>query len=101
LDVVDANDDGNSDLIVAELTDLRPGMLADDNFVGIFWNRGDGTFVTETVEIGPHSSHLGAQLLRPRSGAALEIVSVGWEQTCCVHRWVAREGPSGPEARDP
>lgn len=87
LDVRDMNGDGNVDLVAAEHTDLWPNEVADDNFTGIFLNRGDGTFDAEVVEIGPHSSHLGAKTLLPATGEPLDIVSVGWEQACCVHRW--------------
>ena len=92
LDVLDFDGDGDSDVIVAEHTDLRPGELASDNFVGIFLNRGDGTFDPEVIEIGPHSSHLGALAAHLTPGADYDVISVGWEQTCCVHRWTRRPG---------
>jgi len=92
LDVLDIDDDGDSDVVVAEHTDLRPGALASDNFVGVFLNRGDGTFEPEVIEIGPHSSHLGALAVRLTPGPDYDVVSVGWEQTCCVHRWTRRPG---------
>ncbi|HEY8470943.1 MAG TPA: VCBS repeat-containing protein [Longimicrobiales bacterium] len=92
LDVLDFDEDGDSDVVIAEHTDLRPGELASDNFVGVFLNRGDGTFELEVIEIGPYSSHLGALAARLTSGAHYDVVSVGWEQTCCVHRWTRRPG---------
>ncbi len=93
LSVHDIDHDGSADLLFAEHTDMRPGQVATDNFTGILHNRGDGTFVTEVVEIGPHASHLGAQLLDPGAAARLQIVSTGWEQACCVHRWIAPAAP--------
>jgi hypothetical protein len=90
----DVDGDGAVDLVVAEHTDMQPDQVATDNFTGIFRNTGGGDFVAEVVEIGSHSSHLGAQLLDVDGTGPLEIVAVGWEQSCCVHRWVVdRRGP--------
>jgi hypothetical protein len=88
LDVVDFDGDGDSDIVVAEHTDLRPGDTFTDNFTGIFLNRGNATWVLETVETGSHSSHIGARTADLDGDEDLDIVSVGWEQVCCVHRWV-------------
>lgn len=104
LDVRDLDGDGKVDLIAAEHTDMWPDKPSTDNFTGVFWNRGAGTFATEVVEIGPHSSHLGAQVLAAGPDAPWQIVSVGWEQACCVHRWVATKAsgamPSAPQQED-
>ena len=88
LDVRDVNGDGNIDVVIAEHTDLRSGDAAEDNFTGVFLNRGDASWEPETVEIGPHSSHLGARTADLDGDGDLDIVSIGWQQTCCVHAWV-------------
>lgn len=88
LSVQDVDGDGRADIIAAEHTDLSGMQPAEDNFTGIFHNSGDGTFRVEVVEVGPHSSHIGAKLLRTQDAASpFDIVSVGWAQECCVHRW--------------
>jgi hypothetical protein len=98
LDVRDMDGDGDVDVIVAEHTDLRAGQLTPDNFTGVFLNRGDGSFGLEVVEIGPHSSHLGARAVRNGPGGGFDIVSIGWEQVCCVHRWVRAKTAGAAEA---
>jgi hypothetical protein len=88
LDVQDIDADGRADLIVAEHTDMSPQSQIQDNFTGIFRNVGSGNFQLEVVEVGPHSSHLGAKVLPGRGDdGSFDIVSVGWAQECCVHRW--------------
>jgi hypothetical protein len=87
LDVADMDDDGDNDIVVAEHTDLRPPDRPVDNFTGVFLNRGDGTWTLQLVEAGAHSSHIGAQAGDFDGDGDFEIVSVGWEQTCCVHSW--------------
>lgn len=86
MDVQDMNADGKPDIVVAEHTDMSLDTLASNNFTGVFLNNG-GIFATQIVEIGKHSSHLGARTLALGDSGAYDIVSVGWAQGCCVHRW--------------
>lgn len=88
MDVLDFDNDGDSDIVVAEHTDLRPGDTVTDNFTGVFLNSGDASWSLNTVEIGAHSSHIGTRTVDLDGDGDFDIVSVGWEQTCCVHAWM-------------
>jgi hypothetical protein len=86
LDVHDVDGDGRLDLIVGEHTDMRTGQVAPDTFTGVIFNRADGRRTVEPIEIGGRSNHLGTQLVQLDRGR-LDVVSVGWEQSCCLMRW--------------
>lgn len=88
LGVADMDGDGAPDVIVAEHTDFRDESIVTENFTGVFLNRGNGRWMLDVVEIGPHSSHLGAKPADLDGDGVNEILSVGWAQSCCVHRWV-------------
>jgi hypothetical protein len=96
LDLADVDSDGDVDIVVAEHTDLRPNDIVTDNFTGVFLNNGDATWTPQIVEVGAHSSHIGAQTGDLDGDGDLEIVSVGWEQSCCVHRWLQLPQVTGP-----
>jgi hypothetical protein len=87
LDVIDFDHDGRLDIVTAEHTDIHSGEASPDTFTGVFRNRGGGAFELQAVEVGPHSSHLGALAVELSSNGQYDVVSVGWEQSCCVHRW--------------
>lgn len=95
LALADADGDGVLDVVAAEHTDLHPGVVAENNFTGIFVNRGTGGWRTEVIEIGPHSSHLGAKPADLDGDGRFEVVSIAYEQTCCIHRWTRMEPPQG------
>lgn len=93
LDLADVDGDQRLDLAVGEHTDLRPGQVAPDTFTGILLNRGPDAWEVEVVEVGDKSSHLGAKVASLVAGE-LDILSIGWEQSCCVHRWRRMDGLS-------
>jgi hypothetical protein len=88
LGIADVDQDGFSDVIVAEHTDFRPDVVAPDNFTGVFMNRGGTHWDSEIIDIGPRSSHLGAKTADLDGDGILEVLSVGYGQSCCVHRWL-------------
>lgn len=94
LTVTDLDNDGDADIVVAEHTDFRPDSVVTDNFTGVFYNSGNGQWLPEIIEIGPHSSHLGAKMLRASSNHADSVISAGWMQSCCIHRWVRDTPPN-------
>lgn len=87
LGLADLDHDGVLDVVVAEHTDLHPGVVAENNFTGIFVNRGTGRWIADVIEVGPHSSHLGGQAVDLDGDGTVEVISVAYQQTCCVHRW--------------
>ena len=86
LAVRDVNSDGKADLVVGEHTDMRGWGVADDTFTGIFLNRGDGRWDLDLVDVGARSSHMGMLATELEPGY-VDVLSVGWDQSCCVHRW--------------
>lgn len=90
LDVTDIEGDGDVDIVVAEHTDMRPGTVAADNFTGVFLNDGAGGWAVEPIEVGPHSSHLGARTADLDANGTIDVVSIGWEQNA-VHLWTRTE----------
>jgi hypothetical protein len=95
LDVQDLDGDGRSDLIVGEHTDMRPGQVAPDTFTGVLFNRGDAKWEVEPIEIGASSNHMGTQVA-PLDRGRIDVISMGWEQSCCLMRW--RRGELDGEA---
>lgn len=100
LGLTDLGGDGFVDVVVAEHTDLRPGVVAADNFTAALLNRGGDRWVADVIEIGPHSSHLGALPVDLDGDGKIEVLSVGYGQSCCVHRWTRSEG-TGPAGAAP
>ena len=86
LAVHDVDKDGKPDLVVGEHTDMRGWGVADDTFTGIFLNRGDGRWDLDLVDVGARSSHMGMLATELERGY-VDVLSVGWDQSCCVHRW--------------
>jgi hypothetical protein len=87
MDIADLDGDGKPDIVVAEHTDQKSDG-APDNLTVIYLNRKGGrAWVPYVVERGPHSSHLGAQLVDLDNDGVLEIVSIGWGQYRHVHLW--------------
>jgi len=101
LGVTDIDLDGDADVVAAEHTDLRPGSIVADNFTGVFVNQGAGRWTLDLVEIGPHSSHLGAKTADLDGDGVLDILSIGYVQSCCLHRWIrsAAYGKGGSDGR--
>jgi hypothetical protein len=95
LDVQDLDGDGRSDLIVGEHTDMRPGQVAPDTFTGVLFNRGDAKWDVEPIAIGARSNHMGTQVADLDRGR-IDVISMGWEQSCCLMRW--RRGELDGEA---
>jgi hypothetical protein len=86
--VADVDGDGSTDIVVAEHTDLQKSDGVPDNLTLIYLNKDQGRrWVPEIVERGPHSSHLGAQLVDLDNDGVKEIVSIGWNQHRYVHLW--------------
>jgi len=86
LDVHDVDGDGRPDLIVGEHTDMRAGQVAPDTFTGVMLNRAGGKWAVEPIEIGLRSNHMGTQVAHLDRGR-LDVISMGWEQSCCLTRW--------------
>ena len=87
MDIADLDGDGKPDIVVAEHTDQETDG-APDNLTTIYLNRKGGrAWAPYVVERGPHSSHLGAQLVDLDNDGVSEIVSIGWGQYRHVHLW--------------
>ena len=93
LDVHDVDGDGRPDLVVGEHTDMRSGQVAPDTLTGVMLNRGDDQWVFEPIEVGTRSNHMGTRVAHLDRGP-LDVVSMGWEQSCCLMRW-RRNDPDG------
>ncbi len=98
LDVTDFDSDGDADVVVAEHTDMWPGKVAPDNFTGVFLNDGSAHWRLEPVEVGPHSSHMGARSVDLDGDGLPELVSIGWEQSV-LHAWQKGVAPAADAAR--
>lgn len=91
LDLADLDGDGAVDLVVAEHTDQRSERAAADNLTAVLFNRDQGSrWLVSPVEIGSHSSHLGARLCDLDHDGAREIVSLAWQQYRHLHLWRQR-----------
>ena len=88
LDVFDMDAEGDVDLIAAEHTDMRDSDGAPNNLTVIFENSSGGLrWRPRPIEIGPHSSHLGARVFDFNGDSIPEIVSLGWNQFRRLHLW--------------
>lgn len=88
--VRDFDGDGDQDVLVAEHTDLWPDHVEADNFTGIFMNQGAEEWIMKVIDIGPQSSHLGGMVADLDGDGVPEVLSIGYEQSCCIHRWSRR-----------
>lgn len=95
LGLADFDGDGVADVVVAEHTDLRSGQVAHDNYTAVLLNRGGDRWIADVVEVGPHSSHLGALPVDLDGDGVRGVLSVGYGQSCCVHQWVRRASVAG------
>jgi hypothetical protein len=86
LDVFDVDGNGRVDLIIGEHTDMWPNRVARDTFTGVMLNEGHGQWTVAPIEIGRRSNHMGTRAGRLDAGR-LDVVSMGWEQSCCLTRW--------------
>jgi hypothetical protein len=91
LDVTDIDSDGDADVIVAEHTDAYEDSVVTDNFTGVFLNERGG-WTLDLVEIGEHSSHLGARTADLDGDGVAEVFSIAYRQSCCVHAWRRTSG---------
>jgi len=88
LDVGDVDDDGDVDVVVAEHTDLRRGIVAPDTLTAVYENLENGaSWRQHIVDRGPRSSHLGARLVDLDGDGDSDIVSIAWHQFETVHVW--------------
>jgi len=70
---------------IVSINEIFPG-LACIGYLDL--NGGANKWELDVVEVGPHSSHLGAKAADLDGEGVPEIVSVSWVQSCCVHRWI-------------
>jgi hypothetical protein len=88
LDVRDVDGDGLPDVILAEHTDMRDSSGAPNNLTVIYRNTGSGaSWSPQPIEVGPHSSHLGAHTVDLDGDGRLDIVSLAWNQFNSLHLW--------------
>jgi FG-GAP-like repeat/FG-GAP repeat len=88
LDVRDIDGDGDADVVTAEHTDMGAASGAPNNLTTIFENVDRGQrWRSHPIEVGPHSSHLGARVFDLDGRATPEIVSLGWNQYQTLHLW--------------
>lgn len=92
MDIVDMDHDGDVDIVVAEHTDNNLGRWKPtgepDNATLWYENLDNGnSWIPHFIEIGPHSSHLGARVNDLDNDGDFDVVSTGWMQFKKLHLW--------------
>lgn len=88
LDIADMDGDGDLDIIVGEHTDMRRRSIVLDNITLWYENQDNGRrWLPHVIEIGRHSSHLGARVVDLDGDGQLEVVSPAWRQYRQLHLW--------------
>jgi hypothetical protein len=100
LDVADMDDDGDTDIVVGEHTDLDADRVAPDTLTAAYENLDNGmSWRQHVVDRGPRSSHLGTRLVDLDADGDSDIVSIAWHQFEIVHVW--RNDAPLPQAAGP
>jgi hypothetical protein len=91
MDVADMDGDGDIDIVAAEHTDNGgrwEGAGEPDNLTLWYENQNNGTgWLPHTIEIGNHSSHLGARVHDLDNDGDLDVLSIAWRQYNQLHLW--------------
>jgi hypothetical protein len=100
MSVLDIDRDGDPDVVAAEHTDqgASPGGAPDNRTLVLFNERQGSVWRVEPIEVGPHSSHLGAKVAELFGDGRRQILSVGWGQFRTLHAW-SEEPPADRSPR--